>query len=68
MKKFFKSLLKLFSFDEKINYMTIAELKAFNLNEEKIKKQKKFRAYILEINQRYKKMRKRESNTLRKIS
>ena len=40
--------------------MTISELKAFNLHEEKIEKRKIFRAYILEINQRYNTMRKRE--------
>ena len=60
MKNFFKSLLNLFDFKEKDNYMTISELKAFNLHEEKIEKRKIFRAYILEINQRYNTMRKRE--------
>ena len=48
--------------------MTIAELKAFNLNQEKIEKQKKFREYISEINERYNKMRIRERNSLRKVS
>jgi len=48
--------------------MTIAELKAFNLHQVKIEKQKKFRAYISEINEKYKKMRKRERNSLRRVS
>ena len=60
MKNFFKSLLNLFDFKEKDNYMTISELKAFKLHEEKIEKRKIFRAYILEINQRYNMMRERE--------
>ncbi len=47
--------------------MSIAELKAFNLHEEKIEKQKIFRAYITEINQRYKKIRKKEKNSLGKL-
>ena len=48
--------------------MTIAELKAFNLREAKIKKEKRIRAYISEINQRYNKMRKRERTSLSKAS
>ena len=40
--------------------MSIAELKAFNLHEEKIEKQKIFRAYISEINERYNKMKKKK--------
>ena len=68
MKNFFKSLLNLFNFKEKTNHMTISELKAFNIREERIEKEKKFRAYISEINQRYNKIRKRESNSLRKVS
>ena len=40
--------------------MTIAELKAFNLLQAKIEKQKRFRAYITAINGKYNKMRKRE--------
>ena len=68
MKKFFKSLLKFFNFKEKTVHMTIAELKAFNLLQVKIQKQKKFRAYISEINERYNKIRKRERDSLRKAS
>ena len=48
--------------------MTISELKAFNIREEKIEKERRFRAYISEINQRYKKIKKRERNSLRKAS
>ena len=48
--------------------MTISELKAFNIREEKIKKERRFRAYISEINQRYNKIRKRERNSLRNAS
>ena len=68
MKNFFISLLKLFNFNEKTIYMTISELKAFNIRKEKIEKEKRFRAYISEINQRYNKIRKRERNSLRKVS
>ena len=68
MKEFFKPLLHFFNFKEKTNHMTIAELKAFNLQKVKIEKQKRFRAYISEINDRYNKMRKREKNSLRKAS
>ena len=48
--------------------MTIAELKDFNLREAKIKKEKRIRAYILEINQRYNNMRKIERTSSRKAS
>ena len=48
--------------------MTIVELKAYNLHQVKIEKQKNFRAYISEINERYNNMRKRERNSLRKVS
>ena len=48
--------------------MTISELKAFNIREEKIEKERRFRAYVSEINERYNKMRKRERNSLRKVS
>ena len=48
--------------------MTIAELKAFNLRKENNDKEKRSRAYISEINQRYNKMRKREKNLFRKAS
>ena len=48
--------------------MTISELKAFNIREEKIEKERRFRAYISEINQRHNKIRKRERNYLSKLS
>ena len=68
MKNFFKSLLNLLDFKEKPIHMTISELKAFNIREEKIEKERRFRAYISEINQRNNKIRKRERNSLRKVS
>ena len=68
MKKIFKSLINLFNLKEKNNKMTIAELKAFNIREEKIQKEWRFRAYISEINQRHNKIRKRERNSIRKAS
>ena len=48
--------------------MTISELKAFNIREEKIEKERRFRAYISEINQRQYNLRKRERNFLMKAS
>ena len=68
MKNFFKSLLNLFNIKEKTIHMTISELNAFNIREEKIEKERRFRAYISEINQRHNKIRKRERNSLRKVS
>ena len=68
MKKFFNSIFNFLNFKGKINHMTIAELKAFKLHQVKIEKQKRFRAYISEINERHNKMRKRERNSLRKVS
>ena len=68
MKNISKLLLNLFNFKERTNHMTIAELKAFNLHQVKIEKQKRFRAYISEINERYNKMRNRERSSLRKVS
>ena len=67
MSKTFKSLLNLFNLKINTKYMTIAELKAFKLYQEKIEKQKRSREYISEINERYNKMRKRERNSLRKV-
>ena len=66
MKNPFKSFINLFNFKGKTNYMSIAELKAFNLHKEKTKKEKRYRAYISEINQRYNKLLKRENNFFRK--
>ncbi len=68
MKNFFKSLLNLFNIKEKTIHMTISELKAFNIREKKMEKERRFRAYVSEINQRYNKIRKRERNSLRKVS
>ena len=62
MSKTFKSILNLFNFKEKTTHLSIAELKAFNHLQESIEKEKRSRAYISEINQRYNKMRKREKN------
>ena len=45
--------------------MTIGELKAFNLRKEKIEKEKRSRAYISEINQRFNKIRNKEKNFFR---
>ena len=68
MKNPFKLILNLFNFKEKTSHMTIAELNSFNLRKEKIEKEKRSRAYISEINQRYNKIRKRENNLFRKAS
>ena len=68
MKNFFKSLLNLFNIKEKTIHMTISELKAFNIRKEKIEKERRFRAYISEINQRHNKIRKSERNSIRKAS
>ena len=68
MKNLIRALLNLLNLKEKSNYMTIAELKAFNLRKEKIEKEKRSRAYISEINQRNNKMRKSEKNFFRKAS
>ena len=46
--------------------MTISELKAFNILKEKIEKERRFRAYISEINQRHNKIRERQRNPLKK--
>ena len=68
MNNLFKSLLKLFNFKDKTSNMSIAELKAFNLLKEKIQKEKRSKAYISEINQRFYKMRKKEKNSFMKAS
>jgi len=47
--------------------MTISELKAFNIRK-KIEEERRFRAYISEINQRHNKISKRERNSLWKAS
>ena len=63
IKNFFESLLNLFNIKEKTIHMTISELNAFNIREEKIEKERRFRAYISEINQRNNKIRKSERNS-----
>ena len=68
MKNLFRALLNLLNLKEKSNYMTIAELKAFNLRKEKIEKEKRSRAYISEINKRNNNMRKSKKNFFRKAS
>ena len=68
MKNFFNSVLNLFNFKEKTIHMTISELQAFNIPVEKIEEERRFRAYISEINQRHNKIRKRERNSIRKAS
>ena len=69
MKNPLKSLSKLFSSKEKIEPLTIKELKDLKIRKEKIEKAIKSRAFISEINQRYNKMsgRKRK-NLFRKAS
>ena len=42
--------------------MSIEDLRALNLKKQKIENDKKARKYILEINQRYRKMSSRKSN------
>ena len=44
--------------------MSIEELKALRLRKKKIESDKKARKYILDINQRYRKMSTRKSNNL----
>ena len=48
--------------------MAIIELKDFNLHEKIIEKQKIYRAYMSEINQRYNNMRTIEQDNIRKVS
>ena len=46
--------------------MSIEDLRALRLREQKIESNKKARKYILEINQRYRKMRDHKSNNFLK--
>ena len=67
MKNPLKSFLNLFNSKEKNNLMTIEELRDLKLRKEKIEKAIKSRAHILEINQRYNKMKDRNrKNFLKK--
>ena len=50
------------NFNEDESLMSIEDLKALRLRKKKIENDKKARKYILEINQRYRKMSARKSN------
>ncbi len=50
------------NFNEDDGLMSIADLKALRLRKKKIENDKKARKYILDINQRYRKMSNRKSN------
>ena len=54
----------LFNSNQDNGLMSIEELKALRLRKKKIESDKKARKYILEINQRYRKMSTRKSNNL----
>ena len=50
------------NFNEYDDLMSIEELRALRLRKKKIERDKKARKYILDINQRYRKMSTRKSN------
>ncbi len=50
------------NFNEDDGLMTIEDLRALRLRKKKIENDKKARKYILDINQRYRKMSNRKSN------
>ena len=52
------------NYNEDDGLMSIEDLRALRLRKKKIENDKKARKYILEINQRYKKMRNPKSNNL----
>ena len=57
------------NFNEDDGLMSIEDLRALRLRKKKIESDKKARKYILEINQRYKKMNdKKNKNFLRNIN
>ncbi len=57
------------NFNEDDSLMSIEDLKALRLQRKKIESDKKARKYILDINQRYRKMSTRKSNNfLRNIN
>ena len=59
----------LFNSNQDNSLMSIEELRALRLRKQKIESDKKARKYILEINQRYRKMSARKSNNfLRKMN
>ena len=51
-----------FNFNEDDGLMSIKDLRALRLRKKKIESDKKAREYILDINQRYRKMNTRKSN------
>ncbi len=58
-----------FNFNEDDGLMSIEDLKALRLRKKKIENDKKARKYILDINQRYRKMSTRKNNNfLRNIN
>ena len=58
-----------FNFNEDDGLMSIEDLKALRLQKKKIESDKKSRKYIMDINQRYRKMSTRKSNNfLRNIN
>ena len=50
------------NFNEDYSLMSIEDIKALRLRKKKIENDKKARKYILDINQRYRKMSTRKSN------
>ena len=55
------------NFNEDDGLMSIEDLKALRLQKKKIESDKKARKYILDINQRYRKMINRKSNNFLRI-
>ena len=55
------------NFNEDDGLMSIEDLKALHLRKKKIESNKKARKYILEINQRYRKMNSSKSNNFLRI-
>ena len=57
----------LFNSNKDDNLMSIEELRALRLRKQKIERNKKARKYILDINQRYRKISGRKNNIFLKI-
>ena len=55
------------NFNEDDDLMSIEDLRTLRLRKQKIESDKKARKYILEINQRYRKMRDNKSNKFLKF-
>jgi len=55
------------NYNEDDGLMSIEDLRALRLRKKKIETDKKARKYILDINQRYRKMSNRESNNFLRI-